>query len=101
MITSTLLKDWLPMMASTVYERENRWPRARESNLGHIGGRRALSLPQQPCSPEYKFNVELPQGKERCLNRFNTLLDPPQQTKSTGSSFCKSTRIKLQNEDSC
>ena len=28
------------------------WRRARESNPGHIGGRRALSTLRQPCSPE-------------------------------------------------
>ena len=28
------------------------WHRVRESNPGHIGGRRALSPLHQPCSPE-------------------------------------------------
>ena len=28
------------------------WRRVRESNPGHIGGRRALSPLHQPCSPE-------------------------------------------------
>ena len=29
------------------------WRRVRESNPGHIGGRRALSPLHQPCSPVY------------------------------------------------
>ena len=31
------------------------WRRVRESNPGHIGGRRALSPLRQPCSPNYKI----------------------------------------------
>ena len=29
------------------------WRQGRESNLGHIGGRRALSPLRQPCSPKH------------------------------------------------
>ena len=30
------------------------WRRVRESNPGHVGGRRALSPLRQPCSPLFK-----------------------------------------------
>ena len=33
------------------------WRRVRESNPGHIGGRRALSPLHQPCSPSSSLNV--------------------------------------------
>ena len=33
------------------------WRQVRESNLGHIGGRRALSPLRQPCSPNTLRNV--------------------------------------------
>ena len=35
------------------------WRRVRESNLGHIGGRRELSPLCQPCSPKKKEEIKL------------------------------------------
>ena len=35
------------------------WRRVRESNPGHIGGRRALSPLHQPCSPKLNDNEVL------------------------------------------
>ena len=50
------------------------WRRVRESNPGHIGGRRVLSPLRHPCSPKYNWiKRSTESGKKNCQEKTSAL----------------------------